>query len=73
MKKIVLAALIALPAMTAAPANAWEPPDLNCGIVSCTYQIERKVETVRECVDGAVRGVGYILQGTPQPQECNVG
>ncbi len=26
----------------------------------------------KECVDGAVRAVKYILQGTPQPQECDL-
>jgi hypothetical protein len=71
---LTTAALIALPA-TAAPAGAAQLPDIppiNCGIVSCTYQIERKVDSVKECVDGAVVAVRYILQGTPQPQECSL-
>ena len=25
-----------------------------------------------ECVQGAVKAVKYILQGTPQPQECDL-
>ena len=74
MKKITLimsaAAFLALPV---ASAPAADIPDINCGIVSCTYQIEQRVETVRECVDGAVRAVEYALQGTPQPQECSLG
>ncbi len=73
MRKLALivsaAAFLALPA---AAAPAADIPDVNCGIVSCTYVIEQRVETVKECVDGAVRGVEYALQGTPQPQECSL-
>jgi hypothetical protein len=76
LKKIVLgltsAALLAS-AATAAPANAWEPPVINCGIVSCTYPIERKLDTVDECVKNTVHAVELVLQGTPQPQECSIG
>ena len=25
-----------------------------------------------ECVQGAVKAVKYVLQGTPQPQECDL-
>jgi hypothetical protein len=74
MRKIAItmsaAAFLALPA---AAAPAAEIPEINCGIVSCTYPIERKLDTVKECVDGAVRAVEYALQGTPQPQECRLG
>jgi hypothetical protein len=74
MKKLALlfstAALLAVPA---APAPAADIPEINCGIVSCTYVIEQRVDGVKECVEGAVRGVQYILQGTPQPQECSLG
>jgi hypothetical protein len=54
-------------------------PPINCGIVSCTYPIERAIERategtegVRECVDNGVGAVRNILQGTPQPGVCNV-
>ena len=56
----------------AAPAPAADVPDVNCGIVSCTYPVEKRVEGLKECVDGAVRAVEYALQGTPQPQECSL-
>ncbi len=73
MKKIGLvmsaAAFLALPA---ASASAADIPDINCGIVSCTYVLEQRVEGVKECVDGTVRAVEYALQGTPQPQECSL-
>ena len=74
MKKIALtlsaAAFLALPA---ASAPAADIPDVNCGIVSCTYPIEQRVEGVKECVDATVRAVEYALQGTPQPQTCSLG
>ena len=74
MRKIALtlsaAAFLALP-VAAAPAA--EIPEINCGIVSCTYPVEQRLEGVRECVEGAVRAVEYVLQGTPQPQECSLG
>ena len=77
MKKLALtlsaAAFLALPVAAAPAAEIPDIPDINCGIVSCTYFLEQRVETVRECVDGAVRGVEYVLQGTPQPQECSLG
>ena len=75
MKKIALtvsaAAFLALPV---ASAQAADIPDINCGIVSCTYPVEKRVETVKECVDGAVVAVGQIIQGiTPEMQECSLG
>ena len=74
MRKISLivsaAAFLALPA---AAASAAEIPEINCGIVSCTYPVEKRVETVQECVDGAVVAVGQMLQGiTPEMQECSL-
>lgn len=74
MKKFFLAAVsVAAIAAPASTAQAADVPEISCGIVSCTYQIERKVDTVKECVEGAVRAVEYALQGTPQPQECSLG
>lgn len=58
-------------AIGSTPASAEVPP-INCGIVSCTYQVEQAVEGAQECVDGAKRAVRYMLQGTPQPQECSL-
>jgi hypothetical protein len=76
MRRIAVGLFIAAAgaASTAAPASATEIPPINCGIVSCTDRIERAVEStegLQECVAGAVRAVEYVLQGTPQPQECN--
>ena len=75
MRKITLivsaAAFLALPV---ASASAADIPDVNCGIVSCTYPVEKRVETVKECVDGAVAATQQILQGiTPEMQECSIG
>ena len=76
MRRVVLGLLMSV--AVAAPAQASEIPPINCGIVSCTYPIERKLEQinestqgVRDCVEGAGRAIAYILQGTPQPQECS--
>ena len=75
MRRIAIGMFVAAAgaAGTAAPAPAAEIPPINCGIVSCTERIERAVEStegIQECAEGAVRAVEYILQGTPQPQEC---
>ena len=75
MKKLALivsaAAFLALPA---ASAQAADIPDVNCGIVSCTYQVEKRVEGAKECVEGAVVAVGQMLQGiTPEMQDCSLG
>jgi hypothetical protein len=72
MKKVVLgltaaAALSVVPA-TAAPAS--EIPEINCGIVSCTYPIERQVDRVQDCVAAAEYAVRGIVNGTPQPGAC---
>jgi hypothetical protein len=75
------AAAVAAVAAPTASAEVKGPdlPEINCGIVSCTYQLERAIDNataatdgVKECVAGAGRAVGYILQGTPQPQECSL-
>ncbi len=80
MKKLILlsaAAFLALPA-AAAPAagipEVPEVPEVNCGIVSCTYPVEKRLDTVKECVDGAVVAVGQMLEGiTPEMQDCRLG
>lgn len=74
MKRIVLGvATAALLVVPAGSAPAAEIPEINCGIVSCTYPVERQVETIEECVEGTKRAIAYVLQGTPQPQECSLG
>jgi hypothetical protein len=71
MKKVVLgittAALVALPA---AAAPAAEIPEVNCGIVSCTYQVEQAVNKAEDCVNAAEYGLRNALNGTPQPGTC---
>ena len=71
MKKVVLgvtaAALLAIPA-TAAPAS--EIPEVNCGIVSCTYPVDQAVEKAQDCVAAAEYGLRNWLNGTPQPGAC---
>ena len=72
----VTAVAVAVAVPSSASASDIKPPDINCGIVSCTYKYEEMVrdakDSVDQCVDGAVRAVGYIIQGTPQPQECSI-
>jgi hypothetical protein len=74
MRRIALAlgasALLAAGASTT--ATAAEVPPINCGIVSCTHKVEQALEHADQCVEGAKRGIEYIVQGTPQPQECNL-
>ena len=71
MKKLVLAAsAAAMLAVPAAPAPAQEIPDINCGIVSCTEQIERKVEYATDCVTGTVHAIENAVAGYPQPYAC---
>ncbi len=69
----VAALAVAVPASTASAADVRPLPDINCGIVSCTYQVERIVDSASHCVDGAVRFVEYAINSTPQPQECSLG
>lgn len=80
MRRVVLGlavtAFAVLPA-TSAPATQEIPP-INCGIVSCTYPIDRKIEEindatagVRECIDNGIGAIQNWLQGTPQPGVCN--
>jgi hypothetical protein len=77
-RMFVIATVVAGLSVPVAPAVALGPPEINCGIVSCTYQIERKVEEVRgatsgveECVQNGIGAVRNWLQGTPQPGVCN--
>ena len=72
MKKVVLgaaaaAALFAVPA-TAAPAQ--EIPEINGGLVSCTYPVDRAVEKAQDCVGAAEYGLRNLINGTPQPGAC---
>ena len=80
MRRIVLAGVLtvglAVPATAGATTNI---PPINCGIVSCTYPIERAIdeatagtEGIRECVANTVVAIRNVLQGTPQPAVCNV-
>lgn len=83
MRRIVIgASALALAVGTgAAPASAAAGPDIppvNCGIVSCTYFIEKRIEDanaategVRECVENGIGALQNWLQGTPQPGVCN--
>jgi hypothetical protein len=75
MRRVVLG--LSLSVAVAAPAQGAVPPP-NCGIVSCTYPIERKLEEIngatqgaRDCVDAARGAIANFLQGTPQPGECS--
>ena len=58
----------ASPAASRITASSAEVPPIQCDPASCTY----KVDQARECVDGAIVAIRYALQGTPQPQECNL-
>lgn len=71
-RTIVLAGVFGALAFVPTAGAAAVPP-INCGIVSCTYPVEKKVEAVQGCVDGAVVAIREIVQGTPQPQMCNLG
>lgn len=67
----VAACAIAIPAGN---AGAAEIPPIHCDPVACTEPVDRlleRTEGAQDCVEGAVRAVRYILQGTPQPQECS--
>lgn len=77
MRRVVLGLLVSVAAAVPAQAAA-APPVPNCGIVSCTYPIERKLEEingatqgVRDCVDAARGAIASIVDGTPQPGECS--
>jgi hypothetical protein len=61
------AALLAIPA-TAAPAA--EVPEINCGIASCTHQVDGILEKAQDCVAAAEYGLRNALNGTPQPGAC---
>ena len=81
MKKLALtvsaAAFLALPVAT---AQAADIPEINCGIVSCTYQIEKKVEytqgvveDVVNCATGTVEAYWRAINGYPQMYYCPIG
>jgi hypothetical protein len=57
-------------ALGATAAGAASVPPIQCDPVSCIEPIERKLDGVQQCVDGAVTAIRYVLQGTPQPQVC---
>jgi hypothetical protein len=69
MKRAVLLfavlAVGALPAAASATSVSIPPP--HCDPAACP----NPVEGVSECVDNAITAVRYIVQGTPQPQECH--
>jgi hypothetical protein len=76
MRRVVLG--LSMSVAVAMPAQAAAPPPPNCGIVSCTYPIERKLEEIngatqgaRDCVEAAKGSLANFLQGTPQPGECS--
>lgn len=76
MRRVLVGMVLAVG--VAAPAQAADIPDINCGIVSCTYAIEQKLDEVaaategtEACVRGGLRAIGQALQGTPQPAECS--
>ncbi len=73
---LVVAAFAALPAATAGAANV---PPINCGIVSCTYPVDRLIDRLtegnpglEECIDNTLGAVRNVLQGTPQPATCDI-
>ena len=85
MKKFALivsaAAFLALPV---ASAPAADIPEINCGIVSCTYPIEKKLEYVNEtggglvedavnCATGTVEAYWRAINGYPQMYYCEIG
>jgi acid phosphatase class B len=83
MKKLALAvsaaAMLAVPAAPASAAAGPEIPEINCGIVSCTYVLEQRVEWVREkvaavadCATGTVGATIAALNGLPQPYDCSL-
>ena len=73
-----LLAVSALSLVVAAPAAAEiRPlPEIQCGIVSCTYPIEQKIEYVRDsaqtCVDNTAAAIENVVAGTPQPTTCAI-
>jgi hypothetical protein len=77
MRRVVLGLLLSGAVVVPAQASASVPPP-NCGIVSCTYPIEKKLDEinestqgVRDCVEAAKGAIASIVQGTPQPGECS--
>ena len=71
---LTVTAIVALPT---ASAPASDIPPINCGIVSCTYAIERAIdnatagtEGLQECIANTAAAVRGIINGTPQPAYC---
>jgi hypothetical protein len=64
-------ALLAVPA-TAGATREIPPPQ--CDPAACPNPVEiveERTQGARDCVSGAITAIRYIIQGTPQPQECN--
>ena len=87
MRRVVLglavSAAVAIPASTAQAMEDIPWPPVNCGIVSCTYPVERKLDEVnqtvaqeqadlQECIQNTFGAIRNILQGTPQPAVCDL-
>ena len=76
---LVVGALAALASLgSAASAAAIQDPP-HCDPMACPDPVAIVQETAdeatdgpKECVDGAIRAIRYIVQGTPQPQECSL-
>lgn len=66
--------------LSSASTAAVGIPEINCGIVSCTYRIEQAiaagtdlVEDVADCAVGTVAAYYRALQGYPQMYYCEIG
>ena len=64
-----MSVVVAAPAAT---ATAAQIPPVNCGIVSCTYPIDKKIDNVQECIENTKNAIRNFLQGTPQPGTCSL-
>ena len=62
-----LTTLAALPATAPAAEIAQPLPEIHCDPGPCFPQLDG----ARECVAAAARAIGGIINGTPQPQECD--
>jgi hypothetical protein len=80
LRRILLAGVLTAGLVVPASTSASVPiPPINCGIVSCTYPVDRLVdratggtEDIQECVRNTEGAIRNLLQGTPQPAVCNV-
>ena len=68
MRRVVMGLAAAVAIAVPATATAAEIPPINCGIVSCTYQLDK----AEKCVQNGVGAIRNTLQGTPQPGECDL-